>query len=115
MIGRFYRYTMYGSGNTDLGYFTFIAIQAQILLNLEIQGAVAKRRTALDAFAASVAQTLVDGIFEIWLLHKFPGNGTRGTEHVFGSGVKFFHIGTVVSATQVAVATHLIGMKALDG
>ena len=112
-IGMSIRYTLNGIGRTNPGNGTFVALLALLLVNLQEQGTIAEGSASLYAFATTRAEILINGIFEIGLLHKFPGDGSCGTHHVLRSCVQFLHIGAIIPATQVTVTTHLVGMEAL--
>ena len=104
-----------GPGGAHLRDAAFVAVQAQLLPDLEIQGPVPEGRAALHAFAAAVAQVRVDGVFEIGFLDELPGDGPGRAEHVLRCGVQFLRPAPVIAAAQVAVAAHLVRVHAADG
>jgi hypothetical protein len=59
---------------------------------LQIQRAIAKRRTTLNTLATAVAQILIDGVLEVGVFDKLASYGTRGAHHILGSGIQILDI-----------------------
>jgi hypothetical protein len=73
------RYTLNGIRGTYLGNGTFIALLTLLLVNLQEQGTITKRRASLHALATTRTECLIDGVFKIRLLHELTFDGTCGT------------------------------------
>jgi hypothetical protein len=79
---------------------------------LQVQRSVSERVAPLNAFAASHAQLLIDGVFEIRIFDVGALDRSRGAELAFRSRVSGFGTGLKIPAAKVAIPAHGIGMDA---
>ena len=114
VIGVLLSHPPYGLGRTLLGNIALIAVDTELTVNLQIQGAVAEGAASLDALGAACAQVLVDGILKIRILDELAVDGASGAHHVLCCGVQVPDIGPVVTTAEVTVSTDNIRMHTLD-
>jgi hypothetical protein len=87
-----------------------VAIQAAVMPRLQVQRPVPERIAAFHAFAATDAQLLIDGVFKIGILDVRPLDRSRRAELAFRSCVSVLGSGLEITAAQVAIPAHGIGM-----
>jgi len=80
---------------------------------LQVQRPVTEGVAALNALATSDAQFLIDRVFKIGIFYVCPLDRTRRTELAFRSGVSGFGSRLEITAAQVTVPAHRIGMNAI--
>ena len=91
-----------------------IAVSASIVPYLQKKRSVAESGTALYAFAAGDAQHFFDDIFIVGIFHKGADNRAGWAESALRRGVAISRPRLQVSAAQITVPAHIIGMDALD-
>jgi hypothetical protein len=82
---------------------------------LEIQGSVSEGPAGLYTFSTPDAEFLIDGILEIRILYKSPFDGAGRAELVLRPRIPGFGAGLEITAAEIAVSAHGIGVRALDG
>jgi hypothetical protein len=79
---------------------------------LKVQRAVPERIAALHTFAAPDTQLFIDYVFEIGIFYIRPLDSTGWTELAFRSCISRSGAWLKVSAAQIAVSAHRVGMHA---
>jgi len=102
-------------GRTIPGNGAFIAMDADIMPDLQLERPVAEGAATLYTFAAPYAQGLIDGIFKKRILDEFPFDGIGRTKLVLGARGQRFCFRLEIPATQITVSAHGIHMHALHG
>jgi hypothetical protein len=82
---------------------------------LQVQRPVPERIAALHTFAAPDAQFLIDRVFKIGVFDVCSLDRTGGAELAFRSCVSGFGTRLEITAAQVAITAHRIGMDAFHG
>jgi hypothetical protein len=82
---------------------------------LQVQRPVTEGVAALNTLAASDAQFLIDRVFKIGIFNVCPLEGTGWTKLAFRSGVSRFGARLEITAAQVTVSAHRIGMDTFHG
>jgi len=98
-------------GRTGNGNGAFVAVDAEVMLNLKVKRPVAEHAAALHAFAAPNAKILINGVLVIRLFDKFAPDSRRRAELIFRTGITPLSIGTKIAAAKIAVAAHGIGVE----
>jgi len=80
--------------------------------HLQVQRPVTEGVAALNALAAPDAQFLIDRVFKIGIFNVCPLDRTGGAELVFRSCVSGFGARLEITAAQVTVSAHRVGMNA---
>jgi hypothetical protein len=104
------RHPLDGIGRTDPCDGTFIAVVAEIMLDLKVQGSIAERGTSLHALGTAYAKIFIDLILKIGLLNEFSLQCSRGTKLVLSTCIQPDRTRYEITATKVAVTTQVIGM-----
>ncbi len=92
-----------------------VALDAQLLVDLEEEGAVAVIGAALDASGTSDAQIGIDDVLVVIIFDPFTNESGGGAEEVFGGGGESIGFGLEVTGAEVAVAAEWEDVEALDG
>jgi hypothetical protein len=66
---------------------TLVAIQTEVVPDLQVQRSVPEGGASLDTFGASDTEILIDHILKVGLLDEPPLDGRCGTELIFTPGL----------------------------
>jgi hypothetical protein len=102
-----------GIRRTHAGDGTLIAIQTEIMPDLQMQGAVTKGGASFYAFGTTDTQLFVNDIFKVRFLYEPTLYGRCRTKLIFCAGFQFGP-GFEIPPTQITVAAEIIGMNALN-
>ena len=82
---------------------------------LEIQRSIPERITPFHAFAAPDTQFLIDSVFKVGVLYIGPLDRSGRAELAFRSRISRSGTRLKITAAQVAVSAHRVGMNAFHG
>jgi len=94
---------------------TLIAVQAEVMLILQVKRPVPKRCTAFDTCTASDTQFFIDSVFKIGNFNKIPRDCIGRAELAFRPCISVPGPRLKITAAQVTISTHREGMDTLYG
>jgi hypothetical protein len=103
-----------GIRGAHAGNGAFVAIEANVVNDLQVHRTVPERSAAFHTFGTTNTKIFVDVIFEIRFFNKTAFDSTGWAKLVFGSSSEFIGIRFEISAAQIAVTAQIEGMKAFD-
>jgi len=112
-VGDFH--TADGVGGAHAGDGALVAVDAEVVHDLQVEGAISEGSAALYAFGAAHAELLIDDIFEVGFFDELAGDGRSGAQLVFAAGVEGVASRLEIAATEVAIPAEVVSVDALDG
>ena len=104
-----------GVGGAYPGDGALVAVDAKVVHDLQVEGAIPEGGASLHAFGAAHAELLVDDVLEVRFFDELPGDGRGGAELVFAAGVQGVAARFEIAPTEVAIATEVVGVDAFNG
>lgn len=102
----------YGIRRTNPGNGAFVAIIAQVVPDLQMEGSVPEGGAPLHTFRTTDAEVFIDDVFKIGVFDKFSLYGRCGTELVFGTRFQPGHSWFEIPAAEVAISAQVVCMHA---
>jgi len=101
-----------GAGASDG---TFIAVNAAVMPDLEMERAIAEHRATFHTFTATDAERFVNRVFVIWVFDKLPFDCAGGAELIFSGGIELVRLWFEVTGAKLAVTAHIKTVNAFHG
>jgi len=93
---------------------TLIALQTLILTDLQKEGTIAERETAIDTFSTTDAKIMVDNVLKIRGFHFPTGKRIDRTKLVFRSFISCKGLRIKKAGAEITITAHSVIVKALD-
>ena len=103
-----------GIGGAYPGDGTLVAVDAEVVHDLQVEGTIPERGTPFHAFGTAYTEILIDDIFEIGLFDELAGDGRSGTQLVFTARIEVVAPGLEIAAAEIAIPTEVVSMNAFD-
>ncbi|GAG17337.1 unnamed protein product [marine sediment metagenome] len=85
------------------------------MTGLEIKGAISERSASFDTFAAPNTKFFINRVFEVRIFHKCALYGAAGAKLAFRACISGLGSWLKISAAQITISTHGIGMDTFHG
>lgn len=104
LIGFGSLYPFYRVGRAYPGNGAFIAVQTNVVNDLQVHRAISERSTPFDTFGTTNTQIDIYMIFKIRFFNKTAFNGPCWAKLIFSRGCSGIGIRFQITATKVAIA-----------
>ena len=108
------RYALNRIGGAGASNGAFVAVDAPVVPDLQMQRAVAEHRTAFHALGATDTERFVNCVFVVRVFDKLSFDRAGRAKLVFGGGAEFVWLWLKVSGAELAITAHVEAVDAFD-